>query len=477
MTFASFSFFVFFLVVLVFLGLLDLLTRKQEKLYQKISQYFLLAASYFFYGWWNKTFCLLLLFVTAAAYACALAMEKWKRFRHVFLGCGIVVPLLVLAYFKYYNFFVSSFCEVFGIENAYALSIVLPVGISFYTFQAISYMIDVSRKEIPVMKNFVKFALYIAFFPQLVAGPIVKAKEFLPQLEETRKISLQRLNDGVQIFLFGLFKKVVLADNLSVFVDDVFRVPTAYSTVSVWLAVISYSIQIYCDFSGYSDMAVGCAKCIGYDLPRNFNVPYLSKNVSEFWKRWHISLSSWLQQYLYIPLGGNRKGTVRTYINLLLTMVLGGLWHGASWTFVAWGTLHGLALCVHKFFKKMVPGKQNSIPVTVLSIVGTYLFVAICWIFFRAESFTKALLILQQMIPGQAGITKYFSFSIFAIVVVLVATVCAVIVSKKRNTRFEGFYPVLDLSKFWSLVVIWTVIGLIAGLGYVEGSPFIYFAF
>lgn len=477
MTFASFSFLLFFLIVLGFLGLLDLLTRKKEKLYQIISQYFLLLASYFFYGWWDKRFCLLLLFVTLSAYVCALAMEKWKRFQRLFLGCGIVIPLLVLAYFKYYNFFVSSFCEAFGIENAYVLTIILPVGISFYTFQAISYMIDVSRKEIPVMKNFVKFALYIAFFPQLVAGPIVKAKEFLPQLEQTRKITLRHLNDGVQIFLFGLFKKVVLADNLSVFVDDVFRVPTAYSTVSVWLAVISYSIQIYCDFSGYSDMAVGCAKCIGYDLPRNFNVPYLSKNVSEFWKRWHISLSSWLQQYLYIPLGGNRKGTFRTYLNLLLTMVLGGLWHGASWTFVAWGTLHGLALCVHKCFKKMVPGKQKSIPVTVLSIAGTYLFVAICWIFFRAESFTKAILVLQQMIPGHVGITKYFSFSIFAIIVVVLASAIAIFSSKRKKIRLDGYYPILDLSKFWSLVIIWIVVGLIIGLGYVEGSPFIYFAF
>lgn len=477
MTFASVSFLVFFAVILGLLGLIDLVTRKRESSYRTISQFILLLASYFFYGWWNAKFCILLLFVTAVAYAAAFAMEKSRKFAKLWMGIGVIVPLLVLGYFKYYNFFVDSFCNAFHLTNTIAIEIILPVGISFYTFQALSYMIDVYRKEIPVMKNFVKFALYIAFFPQLVAGPIVKAKEFLPQLEETRKISLRRLNDGLQIFLFGMFKKVVIADHLSVFVDDVFRVPTAYSSVSVWLAVISYSIQIYCDFSGYSDMAVGCAMCIGYDLPKNFNVPYLSKNVSEFWKRWHISLSTWLQQYLYIPLGGNRKGQVRTYINLLLTMVLGGLWHGASWTFVAWGTLHGLALCVHKAYRKIIPTKNESPVWAGLSIAVTYIFVAVCWIFFRAENFTQAIMVMRQMLPGHVGITKHFSFSIFGIFLLIAAMACAVIRSKKKQIRLEGFYPVFDLSKFWSLVLFWIVVGLIAGLGYVEGSPFIYFAF
>lgn len=477
MTFASISFLVFFAVILVLLLVLDKIAGKNEKQYRTRSHIVLLAGSYFFYGWWNAKFCLLLAFVTVVSYGMALGMEQSQTHKKRWLGIGILVPLLVLGYFKYYNFFVESFCEAFGVENTMAIEVILPVGISFYTFQAMSYLVDVYRGELAVRKNFIQYALYISFFPQLVAGPIVKAKEFLPQLEETRKISLKNLERGIQIFLFGLFKKVVMADNLSVFVDDVYRVPAAYSTVSVWLAVISYSIQIYCDFSGYSDMAVGCATCLGYDLPRNFNLPYLSKNVSEFWKRWHISLSSWLQQYLYIPLGGNRKGQLRTYINLFITMVLGGLWHGASWTFVAWGALHGIALCVHKAFRRWRPKKEEHTISTVLSMTVTTIFVSICWVFFRATDFSNALAVLSRLVPGQVGITKYFSFSVASIFLLAVASAVAVIRSKKREERIEGFYPVLDLTKFWSLVLFWVTIGLILGLGYVEGSPFIYFAF
>lgn len=477
MTFASISFLIFFGCILVLLLIADRILRENETAYRKISHIILLAGSYFFYGWWNARFCMLLAFVTVMSYGMALGMERSRTKKKIWLGVGISIPLLVLAYFKYYNFFVSSFCETFGIENKLAIDVILPVGISFYTFQAISYLIDVYRGELEVRKNFIHYALYIAFFPQLVAGPIVKAKEFLPQLEETRKITLKRLEMGVQIFLFGLFKKIVIADNLSVFVDDVYRVPSAYSTITVWLAVFSYSIQIYCDFSGYSDMAVGCAACLGYDLPRNFNLPYLSKNVSEFWKRWHISLSSWLQQYLYIPLGGNRKGKVRTYCNLMITMVLGGLWHGASWTFVAWGTLHGVALCVHKSFRKICPKKTEGIITDVISIMTTTIYVSVCWIFFRATDFTNAIEIWKRLIPVQIGITKYYSFSLFAIAVLFVASVVAIIRGKRRKTRIDGFYPLLDLTKFWHLVVFWVVVGLTIGLGYVEGSPFIYFAF
>lgn len=477
MTFASISFLVFFAVILLVLAVLDKVTGKKEKSYRTISQFVLLAGSYFFYGWWNAKFCLLLAFVTIVSYGMALGMERSRKYKKVWLGTGVCIPLFVLGYFKYYNFFVESFCHAFGVENTIAIEVILPVGISFYTFQAMSYLIDVYRGELAIRKNFIHYALYISFFPQLVAGPIVKAKEFLPQLEETRKISLKRLEAGIQIFLFGLFKKVVIADHLSVFVDDVYRTPGAYSTISVWLAVISYSIQIYCDFSGYSDMAVGCAACMGYDLPRNFNLPYLSKNVSEFWKRWHISLSSWLQQYLYIPLGGNRKGQFRTYCNLFLTMVLGGLWHGANWTFVVWGALHGIALCIHKAFRKWKPKKRETIVTNALSILVTFVFVSICWIFFRATDFANALEVLKRLIPGYVGITKFYFFSIMAILILLIASGLASVRSKRKGERVEGFYPILDLSKFWSLVLLWVVVGLILGLGYVEGSPFIYFAF
>ncbi len=479
MTFASVPFLVFFAVILLLLAAIDRAAGENELHYRKISHVVLLVGSYFFYGWWNAKFCFLLAFVTVVSYGMALGMEKSTRHKRLWLAAGVSIPLLVLGYFKYYNFFVDSFCGAFGVKNTLAIEVILPVGISFYTFQAMSYLIDVYRGELSARTNFIHYALYISFFPQLVAGPIVKAKEFLPQLEETRKITLKRLETGVQVFLFGLFKKIVIADNLSVFVDDVYRVPSAYSTVTVWLAVLSYSIQIYCDFSGYSDMAVGCAGCMGYDLPRNFNLPYLSKNVSEFWKRWHISLSSWLQQYLYIPLGGNRKGQFMTYRNLFLTMVLGGLWHGADWTFVVWGAMHGAALCIHKSFRRMVPKKEKqSTAAVVLSVALTTIFVSVCWVFFRAADFANALAVLRALVPGQVGILKIFPFCVVSVLVLAVASAAAVVRSKREGqTRVEGFYPVFDLTKFYGLVIFWTVVGLILGLGYVEGSPFIYFAF
>jgi alginate O-acetyltransferase complex protein AlgI len=258
----------------------------------------LLAASYIFYGWWDWRFCSLMLILTIVAYFSALQIGK-QIYARRYVILGVAVPLIILGIFKYFNFFVSSFSRVFGIHSAGSLQIILPVGISFYTFQSLSYTIDVYRRKIVPEKDFIKLALYIAFFPQLVAGPIVRASDFLPQLEEDRNINIDNFKIGIQIFAFGLFKKIVIADWLSVFVDDVFRTPNAFHAISLILAVIAYAIQIYFDFSGYSDMAIGCAKCLGYDFVRNFNMPYISRNITEFWRRWHISLSSWLKEYLY----------------------------------------------------------------------------------------------------------------------------------------------------------------------------------
>ncbi len=322
MSFASFEFVLFFLVVLLCTGIFQYFGWNRGK------EFFLLIASFFFYGYWDWRFCFLLLFVVAISYFSAKALD-----RKLFLVLGVVVPLAVLAVFKYFNFFLSSISAVTG-KNLGALKIILPVGISFYTFQALSYVIDVYRKKLPVEHDFVRLALYLSFFPQLVAGPIVRAADFLPQLKEDRRITLAGLQYGIQLMVFGMMKKIVLADHLSVFVDDVFRVPGAFHWATILLAVVSYSIQIYFDFSGYSDIAIGCAKCLGYDFLPNFNLPYLSENVTVFWRRWHISLSTWLKEYLYIPLGGNRRGKTRRFINLFLTMLLGGLWHGANWTFV-----------------------------------------------------------------------------------------------------------------------------------------------
>ena len=337
-------------------------------------------------------------------------------------------------------------------------------------------MIDVAKGKYIAERSFRKIALYIAFFPQLVAGPIVKASDFLPQLTQNRKPSWSGIQQGVWIFVFGMGKKVVLADHLSVFVDQVYATPAAFDTTTIWMAMLSYALQIYFDFSGYSDMAVGCAKCMGYDLPRNFNLPYLSKNVTEFWKRWHISLSSWLQEYLYFSLGGSRRGN--RYVNLMLTMVLGGLWHGAAWTFVVWGTLHGVALCVHKVWLKKKPKRGFGTAGSVVAIVLTCLFVIVCWVPFRAETCGLAWEMLAGAFTLHGGVFQPYMWLFVSIACYLVAMIAAIVRSKKGKLgRIEGFYFIGKLTRFWPLTLLLIVIGLTICLAYTGASPFIYFQF
>lgn len=479
MTFSSVPFLVFFVITYSVMLLFNSRTVQEkipEKMQLNLKHTILLIASYVFYGWWDYRFCFLMLLLTAVAWFCARKIDQDKN-RKLFVTIGVVFPLLILGFFKYFNFFVDSFISVFGIKFTSALNIILPVGISFYTFQSMSYTIDVFRGIIK-SHSFMDVALYVSFFPQLVAGPIVKASDFMPQLRSNHTLKIADLAKGAQIFAFGLFKKIVIADNLSVFVDDVFSKPLAFSSLTVILAVISYSIQIYCDFSGYSDMAIGVAKSFGYEFNANFNMPYISKNVTEFWKRWHISLSTWLQEYLYIPLGGNRKGTVRRYINLLLTMILGGLWHGANYTFVFWGLLHGVALCIHKLFMKARKGKKATVVGSIISVLFTYAFVCICWVFFRAENFSIAMDVLSRMFIWQDGITQIFSWSVFGVAVIAIANIFALVRAKKTKSKeVNGYYPVLDLNKVGSLVIFFLEILLIVALAYTNANPFIYFQF
>ena len=478
MTFNSITFVIFFAIVCFLMLLTNIDSKiKKEKILQ-IRHIILLLASYVFYGWWNWKCALLMLGLTVVAYWASLQIEKTNK--KIYFIIGTVIPLIILGIFKYFNFFIDSFCYVFHINNAGGINIILPVGISFYTFQSMSYTLDVYRKQIDCEKSFTKVALYISFFPQLVAGPIVKAKEFIYQLYEDRNISWENIKEGIQIFVFGLFKKIVIADNISVCVDEVFGAPGNYHAVAIIMAVIGYSIQIYCDFSGYSDMAIGCAKILGYDLERNFNLPYVAKNISAFWKRWHISLSTWLQEYLYFSLGGNRKGTIRTYINLFLTMLIGGLWHGASWTFVAWGALHGVALCVHKVWMKIRKHDKNykgTFIGNLCSIVITYLFVAFCWIFFRAENFEIAHSVILGIFTLQSGTMYISSWVVLGIVCVLISTLIAYIRSKRQKTDIEGFYLTVNLETVSGLVLLFVAFGLCFALAYTGSSPFIYFQF
>lgn len=479
MAFNSLSFLVFFVIVAAAMALTNTAAVKRLLGGRLIGSrhVLLLLASYVFYGWWNWKCCLLMLMLTAVAFFSSQSCRK-SRFA---LCAGVIFPLLVLGVFKYFNFFVESFCELFGIIRRGSLNIILPVGISFYTFQALSYIIDVHRGRIEAERSFVKVALYIAFFPQLVAGPIVKAEDFIPQLYEDRSISPANLEKGVQYFAFGLFKKIVLADNISFFVDAVFLNPIEFSGLTVLLAVLGYSIQIYCDFSGYSDMAVGCARCLGYDLPRNFNMPYISRSIRETWRRWHISLSTWLTEYLYLPLGGSRKGKARTYINLFLTMLIGGLWHGAAWTFVAWGALQGAGLCAERAWRELRPGRDRtgkSLPGIALSILTAYMYFVFCLVFFRSDSFATAICILKAIFTWQSGVTHISSWAVFGLAVTAIATAIACIRSKKLGLEQpEGFYPTVNLNSVWGLAVFFTFVGLTLGLAYTGESPFIYFQF
>ncbi len=319
----------------------------------------------------------------------------------------------LLCYFKYMNFFLASLEQ--GLRTAGAsvsfplLSVLLPIGVSFYTFEAINYVVDVCTGRVKAERNYANFLLFILFFPHLVAGPIVRARDFLPQIQRPKRWNWVRAQLGLRLFAIGLFKKFVIADRMALFVEPVFSDPHAYGPGATWLAFLAYPLQIYGDFSGYTDMAIGVAHLLGYRLARNFDMPYLAANVAEFWRRWHISLSSWLRDYLFIPLGGSRGGCWRTYRNLLVTMTLGGLWHGASWTFVVWGVLHGLLLIGHRLFQQRCQGRPRlrrffqSVPGNLACVLLTFLCVSVCWVFFRAPTFEGALAILRGLMVAGPG--------------------------------------------------------------------------
>ncbi|MCS6978245.1 MAG: MBOAT family protein [Gemmatales bacterium] len=421
MLFPTFQFFVFFCVVFAVYWTLPYLTAivpgLGEHRLHRLRMGWLLLASCYFYMSWNPIFILLILFTASVDYIAARLMQQtetvWKR--RALLIVSITLNLGLLAFFKYTNFLVGTAIgtlNLFGFENdPIVLQIILPLGISFYTFETISYIVDVYQGKIKPVRNLLDYALYIMFFPHLVAGPIVRPHEFLPQIGQVKRWNWDRLQLGVQFFVLGLFKKAAIADQLAGIVDPVFAQPTGYSSASVWLAVVCYAAQIYCDFSGYSDMAVGLAHMLGFKLPRNFNLPYLADSIADFWRRWHITLSSWLRDYLYIPLGGNRHGEWVTYRNLLMTMLLGGLWHGANWTFVAWGLYHGLLLSLHRAIPW--PRWTTSNLLRPFFTLGTFGLVSVGWVFFRAQTFSDAAVILQKMLWPQGG--QSFEPAVFAL--------------------------------------------------------------
>ena len=366
----------------------------------------LLAASYAFYMCWNAFYIVLILASTAIDYGVALLLGRTesRTHRRLLLAASLLTNLGLLFVFKYWNFFNEwgdELCAALAIPwSVPNLTVLLPVGISFYTFQTLSYTIDVYRRRIEPERHLGRFALYVSFFPQLVAGPIERAERLLPQLRENHRFDTERFLSGGLLIMWGLFKKAVIADRLSVYVDAVYGNVPDHNGLTYLLATYAFAFQIYCDFSGYSDIAIGSARLLGIDLMTNFRAPYFARDLQDFWRRWHISLSTWLRDYLYIPLGGNRIGNVRTYVNLLITMLLGGLWHGASWNFVVWGALHGGTLAMLKAsasLRERVRERLN-IPtplVIAAQLLATFHFVCLTWIFFRAATLSEALQIIS----------------------------------------------------------------------------------
>src|SRR6185503_11811465 len=366
----------------------------------------LLLASAVFYMWWNPAFILLILTSATIDYWAADRIDRSESDgrRKFFLTISVVANLGLLAFFKYANFFEHNLLFGFRLlgyrPNWTDFDIVLPVGISFYTFNTISYTVDVYRRRLAPCRSMLDYAVFVTFFPHLVAGPIVRATDFLYQLEAPRRITFDR--EALFLFLRGLVKKVIVADGVSMFADTIFRAPGDWSSVVIWLAAICFYVQIYCDFSGYTDMAIAVARVVGYKLPQNFDRPYVAASPPEFWRRWHITLSSWLRDYLYIPLGGNRRGRLITFRNLMLTMLIGGLWHGASWNFVLWGALHGLALVVHRGWNR-VKGRIGVTPAVetrrwnrIAATVLMQYWILLTWIPFRVSGTHNMVLALRK---------------------------------------------------------------------------------
>jgi alginate O-acetyltransferase complex protein AlgI len=488
MSFVSLTFAIFFVGVIA--GLAIMPSRESR-------QAFLLVASLVFYAAGTPWFVIVLLVPSIVDYACAIRMEESHdaRTRRLWLILSLVTTLGILVYFKYANFFVDGIAELIGVKPG-PLVVVLPIGISFFTFKTMSYTIDVYRGTLRASRRLRDYTMFVSFFPELVAGPIVRASVFLPQMERSLRLSWDRAKIGIPLILVGVTKKLLVADRLAIFVDPVFRTPALFSGGTLATAVAAYSLQIYCDFSGYTDIAIGVAKIIGFDLPENFNMPYLARSITEFWRRWHITLSEWLRDYLYIPLGGNRRGTVRTYINLMLTMLLGGLWHGASWTFVIWGLLHGVGLAVHKLWVRHKP--KIPAPQFVGTLVGwalTYTFVCVGWVFFRAPTLASAGEMLRRIAVLSGGVSWFYLPFWILLPLVVAAHVAGVLLGDRRAesggiaakgdgrvvlarpmippTKL-GFSPGVGFAVGFCLTLWVAVLFLFTP---VQRSPFIYFQF
>jgi alginate O-acetyltransferase complex protein AlgI len=470
--FNSLTFVAFFAVVLAMHTLLPLRWTGKKVI--------LLIASYVFYSAWNPPFVILLWISTVVDWYAAQALVKAERpaARRAWMLLSVVANLGMLAYFKYGKFAVASFASLMsqlGVDYQPApLDIVLPVGISFYTFATMSYTLDIYLRRAQPATNFLDYALFVTFFPHLVAGPIMRPTELVPQFAEPRRASSQQLRFGLALMTLGLFEKVVLADGfLGKAADRVFNGNAAPGALDAWTGTLAFSGQIFCDFAGYSTTAIGAAMCLGFAMPDNFRFPYGAVGFSDFWRRWHITLSSWLRDYIYIPLGGNRHGEARTYLALMGTMLLGGLWHGANWTFVVWGGLHGLYLAVERALRKLYSGYRAGAFSLFLFGLVTYVLVNIAWVFFRASTFTRAWTVLEGMFGRNSDAAPLVRTGLLVPTLFIVAgVVVAHILMRKRTLE-----SVVERTPAALIAIVWGLMAFAIVISQGGGGAFIYFQF
>lgn len=469
MVFSS-NLFIFFFLPLTIWGYFFL-----GKRFQNI---FLLLMSTIFFAWSQPNYLWLIWLNIFTNYLCALFIAKFSNavMRRLFLISALIVNLGLLVYFKYFNFLIDSANNLFHMELT-PKNIILPIGISFFTFQGLSYVIDVYRKNVAVQKNLFKVALYILFFPQLIAGPIVKYSDVELQINH-REISIDDFSVGLKRFIIGLGKKAILANTLAVMVDNIWNYGVAHYTVAIaWLGCVGYTLQIYFDFAGYSDMAIGLGRIFGFHFNENFNLPYISKSITEFWRRWHISLSTWFREYVYIPLGGNRK---HVYLNLAIVFLLTGIWHGAAWNYILWGIWHGIFILAERYVKK------NNICIikkgtTILSRIYTLSVVGIGWVLFRADNLDSAITYLKAMFGISLSTTPGFdvfwylnkwNVTILIIAIILSTELPGKLAIRIRNTISENTYFIVE-KIFLLLLFTFSLIRIVAG----TYNPFIYFQF
>ncbi len=445
----------------------------------------LLISSYIFYGWWDWRFLSLIIFSSFVDYSVGIALSKEtnERKRKLLLLISIVVNLGLLGFFKYWNFFIENFSNAFTLFgntfDSSRLNIILPVGISFYTFQTLSYSIDIYRKKFKATKSILDFFAFVSFFPQLVAGPIERAKNLLPQFYEKKEFDYKKSVDGMRQILWGLFKKVVIADNCAVFVNDIFANSGHYSGSTLLIGAVFFAFQIYCDFSGYSDIAIGTARLFGFNLMRNFAFPYFSRDIAEFWRRWHISLSTWFRDYVYIPLGGSRGNNLVKIRNTFVIFVVSGFWHGANWTFIAWGFINAIYFIPLLLFGlnrknqdtvaegKLLPGIKES-----FQIFSTFFITVIAWVFFRSKSISDALVYISRMFSASLFSLPDISSSILNVLILIFVLVEWLQRDKQHALQMDN----VRIPKFLRWGLYYVIIMVIAGFGGSQ-QDFIYFQF